>query len=78
MIQFLQRDDLDFDIVNFPFLDGDVLRRLNLYALQEHLRMHFNNRNNFLTAKLLKQGFAKHFQNFIVGTLNRSENIMSD
>ena len=21
------RDDFDFDIVNFPFLDGDVLRR---------------------------------------------------
>ena len=22
-----KRDDFDFDIVNFPFLDGDVLRR---------------------------------------------------
>ena len=22
-----ERDDFDFDIVNFPFLDGDVLRR---------------------------------------------------
>ena len=22
-----KRDDIDFDIVNFPFLDGDVLRR---------------------------------------------------
>ena len=37
----------DFDIVNFPFLDGDVPRRpsygvyiyLNLFALPEHLRI---------------------------------------
>ena len=34
----------------------------------------FNNRNKFITAKLLKQGYryhinsAKHFPNFIVGT----------
>ena len=42
-----KRDDFDFDIVNFTFLDGDVLRRpsydvyiyLNLFALPEHLRM---------------------------------------
>ena len=45
-----KRDDFDFDIVNFPFLDGDVPRRpaygiytriyLNLFALPpEHLRM---------------------------------------
>ena len=41
-----QRDDFNFDIVNFPFLDGDVPQRpsyvyiyLNLFALPEHLRM---------------------------------------
>ena len=42
-----KRDDFNFDIVNFPFLDGDVPRRpsygvniyLNLFALPEHLRM---------------------------------------
>ena len=41
-----KRDDFDFDIVNFPFLDGDVPRRpsygyiyLNLFALPEHLHM---------------------------------------
>ena len=41
------QDDFNFDIVNFPFLDGDVPRRpfyvvylsLNLFALPEHLRM---------------------------------------
>ena len=40
-------DDFYFDIVNFPFLDGDVPHRpsygvyiyLNLFALLEHLRM---------------------------------------
>ena len=44
-----KRDDFDFDIVDFPFLNGDVPRRpsygvyihvyLNLFALPEHLRM---------------------------------------
>ena len=24
-----KRDDIDFDIVNFPFLDGDVPRRIS-------------------------------------------------
>ena len=27
MINGMILDDFDFDIVNFPFLDGDVLRR---------------------------------------------------
>ena len=42
-----KRDDFNFDIVNFQFLDGDVPQRpsygvyiyLNLFALPEHLRM---------------------------------------
>ena len=46
-----KRDDFNFDIVNFPFLDGDVPVRLmvyiyiyiyiylNLFALREHLSM---------------------------------------
>ena len=28
-----KRDDFDFDIVNFPFLDGDVPRRLFLRSI---------------------------------------------
>ena len=40
-------DDFNFDIVDFPYLDGDVPQRpsyvvyiyLNLFALPEHLRM---------------------------------------
>ena len=27
LVGVLKRDDFDFDIVNFPFLDGDVPRR---------------------------------------------------
>ena len=39
-----KRDDYNFDIVNFPFLDGDVPQRpsygvYSLFALLEHLRM---------------------------------------
>ena len=63
-----KRDDFNFDIVNFPFLDGDVPQRpsygvyLNLFALPEHLRMLLTsiNFNKFLTAKLLKQGYRYH------------------
>ena len=78
------RDDFNFDIVNFPFLDGDVLRRpsygvyisqLIRFARASTYVTDFNNRNRFLTAKLLKQGslylkLRKAFPNFIVGTLN--------
>ena len=66
-----KRDDFDFDIVNFLFLDGDVTQRpsygvysyLNLFALPDRASSHvhdFNNRNKFLTAKLLKQGYQYH------------------
>ena len=97
-----KRDDFKFDIVNFPFLDGDVGRRstcgvyisklirfgLNIFyflfvyitkvvhvnitntkgleqkqkiAMPQHLHVtDFNNRNKFLTAKLLKQGYWYH------------------
>ena len=38
-----KRDDFDFEIVNFPFLDGDVPRStsisLNSFVLLEHLAM---------------------------------------
>ena len=62
-------DDFDFDIFNFPFLDGDVPRRpsYGVYISQlirfARASLHvtdFNNRNKFLTAKLLKQGYQYH------------------
>ena len=64
-----KRDDFNFDIVNFPFLDGDVPRRpsygvyisqLIRFARASSHVTDFNNRNKFLTAKLLKQGYRYH------------------
>ena len=74
MIQFLLKYMIkgmifDFDIVNFPFLDGDVPRRpsygvyisqLIRFARASSHVGDFNNRNKFLTAKLLKQGYRYH------------------
>ena len=64
-----KRDDFDFDIVNFPFLDGDVprLTSYNVYIFQlirfARVSSHvddFNTRNKVLTAKLLRQGYGYH------------------
>ena len=79
-----KRDDFNFDIVNFPFLDGDVPRRpsygvyisqLIRFARASSHVTDFNNRSKFLTAKLLSKAIgiinsAKPFPNFIVDTLN--------
>ena len=64
-----KRDDFNFDIDNFPFLDCDVPRRPS-YGVYISQLIHFartsshvtdvNNRNKFLTAKLLKQGYRYH------------------
>ena len=64
-----KRDDFDFDIVNFPFLDGDVPRRASygVYISQlirfarvcNHVT-DFNARNICLTAKLLQHGYRYH------------------
>ena len=57
-----KRDDFDFDIVNFPFLDGDVPRRpSNGVYISQVIRFarvcshvdDFNTRNKCLTAKPL-------------------------
>ena len=61
---FDKRDDFDFDIVNFSFLDGDVPRRtsygvyisqLITFARASSNLNDFNYRNKALTAKLLRQ-----------------------
>ena len=63
------RDDFNFDIVYCPLLDGDVPRRpsygvyisqLIRFARASSHVTDFNNRNKFLTAKLLKQGYRYH------------------
>ena len=65
------RDDFDFDIVNFPFLDGDVPRRTSYGGyISQLIRFagassnvsDFNCRNKALTAKLLKQGCRYHIK----------------
>ena len=66
-----KRDDFDFEIVNFPFLDGDVLRstsygvytcisQLIRFARASSYVADFNIHNKLLTQKLLKQGYRYH------------------
>ena len=64
-----KRDDFDFDIVNFPFLDGDVPRttaygvyisQLIRFARVSSNLADFNARTRSLTAKLLQQGYRYH------------------
>ena len=66
---FDKRDDFYFDIVIFPFLDGDVPRSTSysVYVSQPirfaRVSSHvddFNTRNKVLTAKLLRQGYRYH------------------
>ena len=64
-----KRYNFDFDIVNFPFLDGDVPRSTSygVYICQlirfarvcSHVS-DFNARNKSLTAKFLQQGYRYH------------------
>ena len=63
---FDKRDDFNFKIVNFPFLDGDIPRSLSYCVFTSQLTRFarvcsnvddFNNRNLIRTAKLLKQGY---------------------
>ena len=64
-----KRDDFDFDIVIFSFLDGDVPRstsygvyisQLIQFARVSSHVADFNARNKSLTAKLLQQGYCYH------------------
>ena len=64
-----KRDDFDFEIVNFPFLDGDVrhstcygvyISQLIRFARASSIVADFNTRNKLLTQKLLKQGYRYH------------------
>ena len=64
-----KRDNFDFDIVNFPVLDGDVPRstsygvyisQLIRFARVSSHVVDFSARNKSLTAKLLQQGYRYH------------------
>ena len=73
-----KRDDFDFEIVNFPFLDGDVPRstsfgvyisQLIRFARTLSYIADFNTRNKLLTQKLLKQGIITS-QNFFINFID--------
>ena len=75
-----KRDDFDFDIVNFPFLDDDVPRSTSYGVyISELIRFarvsshvdDFNTRNKVLTAKLLRQGYSYHTLRKAFSTLYR-------
>ena len=62
-------DEFDFEIVNFPFLDGDVPRstsygvyisKIIRFARASSYITDFNTRSKLLTQKLLKQGYLYH------------------
>ena len=64
-----KRDDLDFEIVNFPFFDGDVpssisygiyISQLIRFARASSYVTDFNTRKELLTQTLLKQGYRYH------------------
>ena len=71
-----KRDDFDFDIVKFSFLDidvprstsyGDYFSQLIRFARVSSHVDDFNTRNKVLIAKLLRQGYnkiRKAFSNF--------------
>ena len=64
-----KRDDFDFEIVNFPFLDGDVphstsygvyISQLIRFAKASRGVLTSTHAINLLTRKLLKQGYRYH------------------
>ena len=64
-----KRGDVDYEIVNFSFLDGDVPRstsygvvisQLIRFARASSHVADFNTRNKLSTQKLLKQGYRYH------------------
>ena len=85
-----KKDYVEFDIVNFPFLDGDVPRRTSYgvyisqlirFARASSNVSDFNCRNKTLTAKILKQGYRYHklrkgFLSLNADTVSWLKNIM--
>ena len=66
---FHKRDDFDIDIVNFPFLDGDVPRTTSsgvyIFQLIRFARVsshvdEFITQDKVLTTKFVRQGYRYH------------------
>ena len=73
-----KRDDFDFDIVNFPFLDFDVPRRTSYGVyISQHIRFarassnlsDFNCRNKALGIAIFILNFARSFRKFTADTV---------
>ena len=78
-----KRDDFDFDIVNFPFLDGDVPRRTSYGVyISQLIRFARASSNisdltaviksllpNFVGRAIVGLNFIRRFRNFIAGTM---------
>ena len=87
-----ERDDFDFNIVNFPFLDGDVppstsycvyISQLIRFARVSSHVIDFNARNKILTGKFSIRAigiinFEKLFLNFIADSMSWFLNSRSD
>ena len=59
-------DDFDFDIVNFPFLDGDVPRRTSYLQILMTLTTVIKPLlPNFLGRAIVILNFVRRFRNFI-------------
>ena len=65
-----KRDDYDFEIVDSPFLDGDVPRSISYgvyisqlirFARASSHVADFNTRNKLLAQVLIKQGYQYHY-----------------
>ena len=81
-----KQDDFDLDIVNFPFLDGDVprLTSFGVYISQlirlARVSSHVDDFDSQTSQTRIYNinNFVGRFQNFIAGILTQCLNIMSD
>ena len=78
-----KRDDFDFDIVNVPFLDGDVPRRTSYGVYISHLIRFARASSNLMTLTTIIKpllpnclgraivilNFVRRFRNFIADTV---------
>ena len=81
-----KRDDFDFDIVNFPILDGDISRSAS-YGVDISQLIRFARLTSMHLKKLLVNfsirgigiiNVEKPFLNFIADTMNLFQNSRSD
>ena len=61
-----KRDDFDFDIVNFPLLDGEGVTFLNLFGLLECLVM-------WLISTPVIKVYLPNFSNWAIGIINSKD-----